>query len=244
MAVRQELKANGVVAPEDHSFRVLVQRQDMTGADRAWANHYETGDVVRYARGSKSIGIEAGSYGTVAAINPICKSAYGRNAIRRTRHLRSAPAYRRQRLPRSCPRVLRWRPHSVHRAGQVSSASPTAILPSSSPSAPDGRIAARLDDNRQIEFNAAEHRHFDHGYAVTSHSAQGLTAERVLDPRRHRRPSRPAQLALRLRLRLPRQPRGDRLHRRCRETRPATRSRNQQDIRAGNRPAYANLARI
>ena len=70
VAVRQELKASGAVAAEDHSFRVLVQRQDMTGADRAWANHYETGDVVRYARGSKSMGIEAGSYGTVAAINP------------------------------------------------------------------------------------------------------------------------------------------------------------------------------
>ena len=25
-----------------------------------------------------------------------------------------------------------------------------------------------------------KHRHFDHGYAVTSHSSQGLTAERVL----------------------------------------------------------------
>ena len=46
--------------------------------------------------------------------------------------------------------------------------------------APDGRISARLDNNRQIEFNAQEHRHFDHGYAVTSHSSQGLTAERVL----------------------------------------------------------------
>jgi ATP-dependent exoDNAse (exonuclease V) alpha subunit len=45
---------------------------------------------------------------------------------------------------------------------------------------PDGRVAARLDENRRIEFNAHEHRHFDHGYAVTSHSAQGLTAERVL----------------------------------------------------------------
>lgn len=45
---------------------------------------------------------------------------------------------------------------------------------------PDGRIAARLDDKRQIEFSPAEHRHFDHGYAVTSHSAQGLTVERVL----------------------------------------------------------------
>jgi ATP-dependent exoDNAse (exonuclease V) alpha subunit len=46
--------------------------------------------------------------------------------------------------------------------------------------APDGRVSVRLDNNRQVEFNAREHRHFDHGYAVTSHSSQGLTAERVL----------------------------------------------------------------
>jgi ATP-dependent exoDNAse (exonuclease V) alpha subunit len=45
---------------------------------------------------------------------------------------------------------------------------------------PDGRISARLDNNRHLEFNALDHRHFDHGYAVTSHSSQGLTAERVL----------------------------------------------------------------
>jgi ATP-dependent exoDNAse (exonuclease V) alpha subunit len=45
---------------------------------------------------------------------------------------------------------------------------------------PDGHISARLDGGRQIEFDATVHRHFDHGYAVTSHSAQGLTAERVL----------------------------------------------------------------
>lgn len=69
-AVRQELKANGVVAPEDHSIRVLIRRQDMTGAERAWASHYDVNDVVRYTRGSKNAGIEAGSYGTVIAINP------------------------------------------------------------------------------------------------------------------------------------------------------------------------------
>ena len=45
---------------------------------------------------------------------------------------------------------------------------------------PDGRITVRLDNNLHIDFNAQDHRHFDHGYAVTSHSAQGLTAERVL----------------------------------------------------------------
>jgi ATP-dependent exoDNAse (exonuclease V) alpha subunit len=44
----------------------------------------------------------------------------------------------------------------------------------------DDRLSIRLDNNRQIEFNPNEHRHLDHGYAVTSHSSQGLTAERVL----------------------------------------------------------------
>jgi ATP-dependent exoDNAse (exonuclease V) alpha subunit len=39
LAVRQELKATGAIAPEDRIFRVLVQRQDMTGAERSWARH-------------------------------------------------------------------------------------------------------------------------------------------------------------------------------------------------------------
>ena len=43
-----------------------------------------------------------------------------------------------------------------------------------------GRISARTDDNRQISFDPSENRHFDHGYAVTSHSSQGLTTGRVL----------------------------------------------------------------
>ncbi len=46
--------------------------------------------------------------------------------------------------------------------------------------APEGRVTARLESGREISFDPTEQRHFDHGYAVTSHSAQGLTAERVL----------------------------------------------------------------
>jgi hypothetical protein len=37
-AVRQALKANGAIASEDHKFSVLVQRQDMTGAERSWTS--------------------------------------------------------------------------------------------------------------------------------------------------------------------------------------------------------------
>lgn len=34
--------------------------------------------------------------------------------------------------------------------------------------------------DRLLTFEIAQFRQFDHGYAVTSHSAQGLTADRVL----------------------------------------------------------------
>ena len=33
---------------------------------------------------------------------------------------------------------------------------------------------------KSVAFDPREMRHFDHGYAVTSHSSQGLTSERVL----------------------------------------------------------------
>jgi conjugative relaxase-like TrwC/TraI family protein len=179
LAVRQELKASGAVAGEDHRFRVLVQRQDMTGADRAWANHYETGDVVRYARGSKNVGIEAGSYGIVAAVNPTenlltVEKAGGDLATYDPRRLAGVSVYREV-------------AHEFSVGDRIQFTAPDKSLDVANRDlatiesfTPDGRIAARLDDNRQIEFNAQEHRHFDHGYAVTSHSAQGLTTERVL----------------------------------------------------------------
>ena len=46
-AVRQELKLDGTLAPEDDTFRVLVQPQDMTGAERS-RSHHEVNGVVRY----------------------------------------------------------------------------------------------------------------------------------------------------------------------------------------------------
>jgi conjugative relaxase-like TrwC/TraI family protein len=69
-AVRAELRANGTLSPDDYKFRILVQRQDMTGAERGWASHYEPGDVVRFSRGSKVAGIEGGCYAQVTAIEP------------------------------------------------------------------------------------------------------------------------------------------------------------------------------
>jgi ATP-dependent exoDNAse (exonuclease V) alpha subunit len=43
-----------------------------------------------------------------------------------------------------------------------------------------GNLRIRLDSGRAIAFNVRENPHLDHGYAVTSHSSQGQTADRVL----------------------------------------------------------------
>jgi ATP-dependent exoDNAse (exonuclease V) alpha subunit len=179
VAVRQELKLNGTLAPEDHTFRIFVQRQDMTGAERSWASHYEVNDVIRYTRGSKAIGIEATAYASVVAIDPAANLLTVEKANRELatydpRRLTGVSVYRKMERELSVGDRIQFT--APDKSLGVANRD-LAVIKSITP---DGHVTARLDSNRQIDFNASEHPHFDHGYAVTSHSSQGLTAERVL----------------------------------------------------------------
>ena len=179
VAVRQELKAIGTVAPQDHTFRILVQRQDMTGAERSWASHYEIDDFVRYTRGSKAIGMEAAAYASVVAIDPAA------NQLTVQKPNEELVTYDPRRLTGVCVYREIEREFSVGERLQFTAPDKSLGIANRDLATiesinPEGRICARLDDNRRIEFDTSDHRHFDHGYAVTSHSSQGLTAERVL----------------------------------------------------------------
>jgi ATP-dependent exoDNAse (exonuclease V) alpha subunit len=44
----------------------------------------------------------------------------------------------------------------------------------------DGRLRLKMDGGRTVELGPRNHLHLDHGYAMTSHSSQGQTADRVL----------------------------------------------------------------
>jgi hypothetical protein len=46
-AIHRTMQSAGHVETKEHKQRVLVARQEITGADRQWAAQYETGDVVR-----------------------------------------------------------------------------------------------------------------------------------------------------------------------------------------------------
>jgi ATP-dependent exoDNAse (exonuclease V) alpha subunit len=177
-AVHVELQQRGHVAREDHSARVLVQRSEMTGADRAWAPRYQVGDVLRYQRGSAEIGVKAGSYAWVIATSPkdnnlTVRKDTGEEVTYNPSRLRGIVAYAEvernfsvgDRIQFTAPnREL----HVVNRAlGTVEQIEA-------------GAMTVKMDTGKTISFDPQGLRHFDHGYAVTSHSSQGLTADRVL----------------------------------------------------------------
>ena len=180
-AVRQELQALGTLDKEDRSMRVLTPRSDMTGADRAWAACYQAGDVLRYVRGSKELGIEAGSYAQVVSTDPkenlvTVRKPDGERVSYDPSRLRGISAYReierefaiRDRIQLTAPnRDLQVANRDLGTIQQIDDS---------------GKMTVRMDGDKEktVAFDPREMRHFDHGYAVTSHSSQGLTSERVL----------------------------------------------------------------
>jgi conjugative relaxase-like TrwC/TraI family protein len=178
-AAHGELQRRGVIARDDHTMKVLIPRSELTGADRAWAPRYEVGDVLRYHRGSAELGMRAGSYAQVVSTNPreneiTVRKADGSEIAYNPARLRGIDAYNEMERRFSVgDRVQFTAPqqelHVANRAvGTIEQI------------APDGFMTARMDSGKIVSFDPQVTRHFDHGYAVTSHSAQGLTADRVL----------------------------------------------------------------
>ena len=179
-AVRAELLVNGTLAGNGRTFQTLVHRSDMTGADRTYAALYRVGEVVQYTKGSAAQRIEKGDAGVVRSIDPTNnhltvelkdqrkieydpKRLYGVNVFREvTREFATGDRLQFTALNRDLG-IANRDLGTITRLEQ-------------------DRVTVRPDDKskRPITFNPTEFRNFDHGYAVTSHSAQGLTASRVL----------------------------------------------------------------
>jgi conjugative relaxase-like TrwC/TraI family protein len=180
-AVRQELQALGALDKDDHAMRVLAPRSDMTGADRAWAARYHVGDVVHYTRGSKEHRIEGGSYAHVVTTDAnenlvTVRKENGEQVTYNPSRLRGITAYRE--IEREFAIGDRIQLTSSNRELGVANRD----LGTLQKIGEDGRLTIRMDDDKErtITFNPHRMRHFDHGYAVTSHSSQGLTTARVL----------------------------------------------------------------
>ena len=177
--IHHELQESGQVQPHEQIFRVLETRQELTGADRAWAEQYVPGDVLRYSRGSKAVGMNAGEYAMVA--NTDAKQ----NLLTVEREDGQSVTYDPRRLQGVS--VYREAERAFSEGDRVQFTAPSKELHLASRELGTivrlderGQMAVDTDSGRRVEFQLKDHPHLDYGYAVTSHSSQGQTADRVL----------------------------------------------------------------
>ncbi|MDG7001700.1 MAG: ATP-binding domain-containing protein, partial [Nitrososphaerota archaeon] len=136
---------------------------------------------LHYTRGSKEHGIESKSYAKVVAVNPkenlvTVQKQDGQEVTYDPSRLRGIAAYREIEREFAIGDKIQFT--APQRDLQVANRDLGTIQHIGA----DGKVSVRMEGtkDRIIRFDANEMRHFDHGYAVTSHSSQGLTSERVL----------------------------------------------------------------
>jgi conjugative relaxase-like TrwC/TraI family protein len=179
-AVRIELRKTGGLTENGEMFRTLTHRSDMTRADRTWAARYNAGDILQYTAGSKAHGIGRGSFAAVQSIDPRTNTLAvslenGSTASYDPRRLRGVNVFREaERAFATGDRVQFTAPNRDLGVANRDLGTVIALE--------EGKMTLRMDGKaaRTVTFDSVEFRQFDHGYAVTSHSSQGLTAGRVL----------------------------------------------------------------
>jgi ATP-dependent exoDNAse (exonuclease V) alpha subunit len=177
--IHRAMRESGQVTGTEYRVPVLYARQELTGADRQHAQNYESGDVIRYTKGSKPIGLDAGEYARVARVdaesNRVTVTRKSGEELRYDpRRLQGVTVYRdTERVFAQGDRVQMTAPYQEQRLANRELGTVEKIDNS-------GNLKLRMDSGREVEFNVRQMPHLDYGYAVTSHSSQGQTADRVL----------------------------------------------------------------
>ena len=179
LLIHRQLQQEEIVSRDDHQMKVYINRQDMTGPERTFANSYRPGDdTIRYNRASKVYKVQVGDYATVTATNHerneiTVRFANGRTLTYDPTRLSGVSVYKEsERSFAEGDRIQFRAPFAEKRIVNGELGSITKIEPD--------HLRVSLDSGREVSFDPQQFRHIDHGYAVTSHSSQGLTVDRVL----------------------------------------------------------------
>jgi ATP-dependent exoDNAse (exonuclease V) alpha subunit len=177
--IHHDLQSIGRVDDQGQRSTVLVPRQEMTGADRQWAAQYVPGDIVRYSRGSDAVGVQAGEYVRVAGSDRkqnllTVERDNGQRLTYDPHRLHGVSVYREAERDFSAGDRVQFT--APYREEHIANRQLGTVERMDA----EGNLQIRLDSGRDVQFNIHEHPHLDYGYAVTSHSSQGATADRVL----------------------------------------------------------------
>lgn len=181
--VREGLKAEGALRGEDLALQALDTR-DLTRAERKAAWSYQSGDLVRFGRDYKQLGLARGEYYRVAALDQKTNRVHlvaqdGREIVWRPdqRGAKTAQVFREtERAVAQGDRIV-WTRSGHDRELGLKNGERLEVL-----AAQGNAIQTRTQDGREVRLDLTKesHRHFDHAYCRTIHSAQGATADRMI----------------------------------------------------------------
>ena len=151
----------------------------MTGAERTFANSYRPNeDIIRYNSASKVYKVKAGDYAKVVATDheknkiTVCFLNGRELTYNPTRFSGVSVYYEAERAFAEGDRLQIRAPFRAKRIANAELGTITKIEPN--------QIRLAMDSGREVSVDLRKFRHLDYGYAVTSHSSQGLTFDRVL----------------------------------------------------------------
>lgn len=177
--IHDRLQATGQISRKNYRTKVLENRNELTGAERTFAASYQRDDLIRYTAGSKKHGIGAGDYARVLSTDEkentltVKLEKSGHQITYNPQRLQGVSVYREaERQFSEGDRVQFRAPYHPARVANGELGTLEKIA--------KGQLTVKLDSGRSVSFEIERNRHIDHGYAVTSHSSQGQTVNRVL----------------------------------------------------------------
>jgi len=163
----------------------IYTRRGLTRVETKQAGSYQPGDVVRFGRDYKSLGVKNGEYVTVTGVDP--KSKVVRLKTREGRHIDWIPykiagrsqggveVYQKEERHLKEGELVRWTRNDNQR--DIRNAEIAEVT-----KVQGNQVAFRLSSGKDITLNVSQegNRHWDHAYTSTVHAAQGRTTDRVL----------------------------------------------------------------
>jgi ATP-dependent exoDNAse (exonuclease V) alpha subunit len=176
-AIRTLLVARGHVAMQGQEHGILVRR-DLTRPQLKHAHNYQPGDILHFPRGSKRIRLAKDGYARIDSMDTkanllMLKLPDDTRINFNPGRWRGLEVYRPEHRTLAVGDRLQFR--APDRALKVANGEFVTIL-----ALHRKQATLRLDNERELTAKLTQLQRVDHGYAATSHAAQGATVDRVI----------------------------------------------------------------
>jgi conjugative relaxase-like TrwC/TraI family protein len=180
-AARYELRKAGRLGADVYEPRVLVGVRDVREADRKRTASYEAGNVVRWGKGVRGLGVASGDYTPVVRTDILANRVtilVGKREVEYDPRLAyGVEIYEAERRKLAeGERIQITRPWKLSEHVRIPNRATGVIRELDAA----GNAQLEMEDGRRVRWNARQMPHVDYAYATTSYVVEHATAENVL----------------------------------------------------------------